>query len=133
VITPTLGLVPSDLPVTLPVMRRFGTVDIDQDDPRYRGPLERTVRELQRALPASCEVVLLGSIATGKYVDGLLGAFGGRLLFPKDFVGRGDMSRGGLMLRSARAGRELDCIPVAGAVLRGKRPPKLPRGGGLCI
>ena len=72
-------------------------------------------------------MVLLGSIATGKYVDALLDALGPRLLFPTDFVGRGDMSRGGLLLRSAREGRELDYIPVAGALRRGKRPPKLDR------
>jgi hypothetical protein len=72
-------------------------------------------------------VVLLGSIATGKYVDTLIESLGPRLLFPSDFVGRGDMSRGGLLLRSAREGRELDYIPVAGALRRGKRPPKLDR------
>ena len=42
-----------------------------------------------------------------------------------DFVGRGDMSRGGLMLRAAADGKELDYIPVASAVRHGKRPPKL--------
>src|SRR4029077_5935565 len=52
------------------------------------------------------EVVLLGSIATGKYVEPLLAVLGERLRFPADFVGRGDMSRGGLLLRCARAGAE---------------------------
>jgi hypothetical protein len=52
---------------------------------------------------------------------------GARLLFPETFVGRGDMSRGGLMLRAARSGEELSYIPIEGAVVRGKRPPKLPR------
>ena len=42
------------------------------------------------------------------------------------FVGRGDMSRGGLLLRHASNGVELDYAPIAGAVLHGKRPPKLP-------
>ena len=69
--------------------------------------------------------VLLGSIATNKYVDPLTQVFGERLLFPKDFIGRGDMSRGGLMLRHAAAGQELEYIPVATAVRHGKRPPKL--------
>lgn len=49
--------------------------------------------------------VLLGSIATGKYVDTLLAVFGERLVFPATFVGRGDMSRGGLLLRAARLPR----------------------------
>ena len=73
----------------------------------------------------SCDVVLLGSVASGKYVDLLLPVFGDRLMFPPDFVGRGDMSRGGLMLRCARSGDELPYVPVAGAVRHGKRPPKL--------
>jgi len=70
-------------------------------------------------------VVLLGSIASGKYVDVLDAVFGDRLLFPSDFVGRGDMSRGGLMLRSAASREELPYVPVRGAVRHGKRPPKL--------
>jgi hypothetical protein len=70
--------------------------------------------------------VLLGSIASPKYVDVLLDVFGDRLHFPLDFVGRGDMSRGGLLLRQATAGVELEYGPVRGAVRRGTRPPKLP-------
>jgi hypothetical protein len=69
--------------------------------------------------------VLLGSIATGKYADILMEAMGERLVFPREFVGRGDMSRGGLLLRQVREGRELEYIPVAGAVRHGQRPPKL--------
>jgi hypothetical protein len=72
-------------------------------------------------------VVLLGSVASGKYVDPLTETLGDRLLFPPDFVGRGDMSRGGLMLRCVRAGRELPYVPVAGAVRRGSRPARLER------
>ena len=70
--------------------------------------------------------MLLGSIASPKYVDVLLGIFGERLRFPAEFVGRGDMSRGGLLLRQAAEGAELDYVPVSGAVRRGARPPKLP-------
>jgi hypothetical protein len=69
--------------------------------------------------------VLLGSIASPKYVEILLAIFADRLLFPADFVGRGDMSRGGLMLRCVTAGEELRYVPVAGAVRHGQRPPKL--------
>ena len=72
------------------------------------------------------EIVLLGSVATGKYVDVLLDVVGERLLFPTDFVGRGDMSRGGLLLRKAAEGVELEYVNVAGAVRHGPRPPKLP-------
>jgi hypothetical protein len=127
VITPTSGLVAADARVTLDDLRRFGEVDIDEDDPRYRRPLSRSVEALAAAVPSDCEVVMLGSIATAKYVDVLSGLLGPRLLFPPSFVGRGDMSRGGLLLRSARSSQELDYVPLAGAVLHGKRPAKLPR------
>jgi hypothetical protein len=125
VITPNRGLVPAASPIGIEDLRDFGTVDIDEDDPRYRGPLERDVKKLARKLTAECEVVLLGSVATGKYVDILLTHFGKRLRFPAEFVGRGDMSRGGLLLRSAVDRIELDYISVTGAVRKGKRPPKL--------
>jgi hypothetical protein len=125
VITPNRGLLPADLPVSLADLRAFAEVDIHQDDPRYRKPLERDIRHLVRQLGAQGEVVLLGSIATGKYVDVLMKNFGERLLFPAEFVGRGDMSRGGLLLRCAVDGCELSYIPVAGAIRKGKRPPKL--------
>jgi hypothetical protein len=71
------------------------------------------------------EVVLLGSIASGKYVDVLGSIFGERLVFPPAFVGRGDMSRGGLMLRAAASGEELDYVPIAGATRHGARPARL--------
>ena len=88
-------------------------------------PIERDARHLTKKLSDRSEVVLLGSIATGKYVDVLLATFGQRLRFPADFVGRGDMSRGGLMLRCAADLQELSYLPVAGAIVNGKRPPKL--------
>jgi hypothetical protein len=125
VITPTDGLCPADEPVDLARLRRFATVDIAGDDPRYREPLDRDARRLARRIGPAGEVVLLGSIATGKYVDPLLAVLGERLRFPADFVGRGDMSRGGLLLRCARAGAELAYIGVRDAVRRGPRPPRL--------
>jgi hypothetical protein len=129
VITPGRGLVPLDTCVTREHLEAFAEVPIDAAEPRYQRPLARDVAALART---GAEVVLLGSIATGKYVDVLAGALGGRLVFPASFVGRGDMSRGGLMLRAARAGVELEYVPVVGAVRRGTRPPRLeprPRAG----
>jgi hypothetical protein len=126
VITPTDGLRPADEPVDVARLRRFATVDIDGDDPRYREPLDRDARKLARRLGAGGEVVLLGSIATGKYIEPLLAAMGPRLRFPLDFVGRGDMSRGGLLLRCARAGTELTYVGIGEVVRRGPRPPRLP-------
>ena len=124
VITPSRGLLPIDTPVTLAMLREFAEVDIDPDNPRYREPLERDLARLARS-SRKAEVVLLGSVASGKYVEILLDHIGDRLMFPETFVGRGDMSRGGVMLRAARQGEELTYIRAAGAVRRGTRPPKL--------
>ena len=126
VITPTDGMRPADEPVDVARLRRFATVDIEGDDPRYREPLDRDARRLARRIGARGEVVLLGSIATGKYIDPLLAVLGERLRFPADFVGRGDMSRGGLLLRCARTGTELTYVGVRDIVRRGPRPPRLP-------
>ena len=125
VITPNRGLVPAGAPIGLDDLRKFAEVDIEESDPRYRVPLERDVKKLAKKLTANCEVILLGSIATGKYVNVLLAYFGERLRFPADFIGRGDMSRGGLLLRCAADRTELAYISVAGAVRKGKRPPQL--------
>ncbi len=125
VITPTRGLIGAATRISLDDLREFAAVDIHEHDPRYRLPIERDARRLATKLPPRSEVILLGSIATGKYVDVLLASFGDRLRFPAEFVGRGDMSRGGLMLRCAADGQELSYIPVAGAIVNGKRPPKL--------
>jgi hypothetical protein len=127
VITAGAGLVPPETAVSLDQLRALASVPIDAADPRYREPVERDARLLQAAIGPECGIVLLGSIATTKYLAPLLAVFGERLLFPAEFVGRGDMSRGGLMLRAARSGEELLYAPVAGAMLHGPRPPKLPR------
>src|SRR5687768_13315183 len=125
VITPSAGLRSADTAVTLASMQAFAGVDIDLKNPRYRVPLEQGATALRDAVGLDCEVVLLGSVASGKYVELLLPIFGDRLMFPPHFVGRGDMSRGGLMLRCVAAGVELDYVPLAGAVRHGQRPPKL--------
>ncbi|HEX6041400.1 hypothetical protein [Longimicrobium sp.] len=126
VITPTRGLVPPESHITLDVLREFAEQgEVAVDNARYRGPLEQHARALDEAAgPGTC-YVLLGSIASDKYVDVLTRIYGERLLFPTDFVGRGDMSRGGLMLRAAADGPELEYAPVLGAVRKGKRPPRL--------
>ncbi|MDQ3068764.1 MAG: hypothetical protein M3R55_03425 [Acidobacteriota bacterium] len=125
VITAGAGLREADTRITSAAIRAFASVDIDAANPKYRRPLERTAAALLEQIGGETDVVLLGSIASGKYVDVLEDIFGGRLLFPSAFVGRGDMSRGGLMLRAAASSEELDYVPVAGAVRHGARPPRL--------
>jgi hypothetical protein len=125
VITPTRGLIDARMRIRLDDLREFAVVDIHENDPRYRAPLERDARRLAKKIPPRSEIILLGSIATRKYVDVLLASLGDRLRFPADFIGRGDMSRGGLMLRCAVDRQELPYVAVAGAIVNGKRPPKL--------
>jgi hypothetical protein len=125
VITPNAGLRAADTRVTVDSLRAFADARIDLANASYRQPLERAARTLKAAIGQRCEVVLLGSVASGKYVDLLLPVFGRQLLFPHHFVGRGDMSRGGLMLRCVEAGLELEYVPIEGAIRHGPRPPKL--------
>ncbi len=126
VITTDRGLVAGDTPVGVADLVRFGTVDISLDRPDYRLPLERDTRLLRQL--ENVEAVLLGSVATGKYVDVLLEILGDRLLFPTDFVGRGDMSRGALLLQAVRDDAELSYQPLAGAVRRGRRARRVSIG-----
>jgi len=126
VITANAGLRDPDTPITRQALLGFCDAPVDPGNARYRRPLERSARALAAEIGPECEVVLLGSVASPKYVAVLTGIFGDRLRFPIAFVGRGDMSRGGLLLRHAREGVELEYVPVSGAVLHGARPPKLP-------
>ena len=126
VITPTRGLVPPESRITIDLVREFAEQgEVALGNPRYRRPLEEHARALDEAAGPATRYVLLGSIASNKYVDVLARIYGERLLFPVDFVGRGDMSRGGLMLRAAADGPELEYAPVLGAVRTGARPPRL--------
>jgi hypothetical protein len=113
IITPTDGLYSPGSMVTLRDLERFATVAIDAEDSRYRYPLERDAAKISERIGPNCEVVLLGSVASGKYVDVLLPIFGKRLVFPKEFIGHGDMARGGMLLQRAASGNELSYIPVA--------------------
>jgi len=127
VITPGRGLLPADMLIRIDDLRQMATVEVDEALPAFREPLVRDARAIANNLEPADRVVLLGSVATDKYVGPLLDVFGDRLYFPPTFAGRGDMSRGGLLLRSARAGTPLDYVPLRGAVRHGPKPPKLPR------
>ena len=124
VITTDRGLVDPNTRVTRTDLEAFACVDLAEAGNDFLVPLTRDAERIAREAPNE-PAVLLGSIATKKYVEPLLRVFGERLLFPGDFVGRGDMSRGGLLLRHVDSGVPLDYIPVATAVRHGKRPPKL--------
>ena len=130
IITPTDGLYSPGTLVTLRDLERFATVPIDSEESRYRYPLERDAGKIAERIGPKCQVILLGSVATGKYVDVLLPIFGDRLVFPKEFVGHGDMARGGLLLQRAASRIELTYIPVSDPSRLGTRATKKARAEG---
>src|SRR5437667_11077036 len=109
--TPTRVRVDAKKRIPLDYLCEFATVDIHEDNSRYRLPIERDAQLLAQTLPVESEVILLGSIATGKYVDVLMAIFRDRLRFPSEFIGRGDMSRSGLMLRCAMDRQDVSYVP----------------------
>ncbi|HTU63193.1 MAG TPA: hypothetical protein VMF89_32255, partial [Polyangiales bacterium] len=121
VITPGHGLCRVSTPLRAHELQAIGRIEVDAENAAFVQPLLRDAALLVKALPEEAEIVLLGSIATPKYVEPLLSVFGARLLFPREFVGRGDMSRGGLMLRAAREGNELAYTPVQSSLRSGPR------------
>lgn len=127
VMVPGAGLVSPETIVNIEQLRAIAEISVAEDNLEFRGPLSAAAKLLDEHSGKDCSYVLLGSVASAKYTMPLLDIFGERLLFPVDFVGRGDMSRGGLMLRHAGSGVELPYIPVQGAHLHGARPPRLER------
>jgi len=127
IITPTDGLCSPGAMVTLKDIDRYGSVPIEADESRYRYPLERDATALAEKIGPKCQVVLLGSVATGKYIDVLEPIFGARLVFPKEFIGHGDMARGGMLLKRAESGKELTYIAVSNPARLGLRPTKKAR------
>jgi hypothetical protein len=125
IIVPGLGLVPPHEMFDVERLRGTGSVPVAESNPAFTVPLLRDAALLDRQGGPDCEYLLLGSIASAKYTHPLLQVFGERLLFPGEFVGRGDMSRGGLMLRCAESGEELSYVCVRGATVQGRRPEKL--------
>jgi hypothetical protein len=110
VIVPGLGLRAPQDTIDLAGLRAIARVPVDPDERRFTGPLQRDAAQLAKRLRATDSAVLLGSIATAKYLDPLKAVLGPRLRFPQEFIGRGDMSRGALMLRCAAEGRELTYV-----------------------
>ena len=102
VITTNRGLIPAHQTITVDDLRGSGTTRISARDAGFRGQVAYDAARL----PAG-RIVLLGSIATSKYVQVLVDVLGDRLMYPEVFEGMGDMSRGSLLLRHAAEGREL--------------------------
>jgi hypothetical protein len=128
VITPGFGLVPPDWRLTSERMKVMSRTPVDGREQNYRKPLERDALSLAATLEHDAEVILLGSVASGKYVDILWPIFETRLRFPAAFAGLGDMSRGGLMLRAVRANRELEYATLDTPRHRTDGDGKIPEG-----
>lgn len=121
VITANAGLWTPERVVHPNDVAAFGRTEIEAGDREFAEPLHRDLTALRGQLGPRGSVVLLGSVATPKYREALTAVFGDRALFPADFVGRGDMSRGALLLRAVRENRELPYAPLLKAVLTGHR------------
>lgn len=125
IITTSAGLMSPSANVTLRDLQSISLAAVDVANREYREPLDRDLLQLRNRIDAQTEIILLGSVATPKYVEPLLASFSERLFFPRDFAGRGDMSRGGLLLRCVSSSTELVYVPVGSSQRNGERPPKL--------
>ena len=125
IITASAGLMSPGANVTLPDLQNISSAAVDAANREYREPLDCDLLQLRNRIDSRTEIILLGSVATPKYVEPLLASFSDRLFFPRDFAGRGDMSRGGLLLRCVSSNTELIYVPVGSSQRNGERPPKL--------
>src|SRR5437660_1124959 len=74
VITPNRGLLAPSVTMTLDDLARLAKTDIDPSAKEFRKPLQQDANALAQALGPLGQPVLLGSIATPKYVEVLLSA-----------------------------------------------------------
>lgn len=113
VITPADGLWHPQRCIDAARLARWAATAVDLANPAYTTPLRADAERIAAAMPRAASVVLLGSLATPKYLDVLAPIFAERLLVPRPLIGLGDMSRGATLLRAVRAGTELEYIPAS--------------------
>lgn len=119
IITMIDGLVSPDTLISATDLDRYA--DYQGSAPAPTSRLEATARALRDRVGQDAEVVLLGSVGTGKYTDVLTPIFGRRLLFPRDVLHAGQLARGAIFLQRARERQELEYVPVADIVRTGGR------------
>jgi hypothetical protein len=104
------GLMLPETVITLNDLRRISATPIDEKNSDYRRPLDSDLLRLRASVSDDTEIILLGSVATSKYTTPIQDVFGQRLLFPRDFLGLGDMSRGSILLRCCGQDEELEYL-----------------------
>jgi hypothetical protein len=119
IITMTDGLVSPDTRVSSKDLERYARCE--DGVAAAVSMVDATARALSQRIGSLAEVVLLGSVGTGKYTDVLAPIFGERLLFPRDVLHIGQLARGALLLQRAREGKELEYVPVTEIVRAGRR------------
>jgi hypothetical protein len=112
------GLMLPETVITLKQLQEISAIPIDAKNSDYRLLLGRDLIHLREIVGGGVDVILLGSVATDKYIAPLQAVFGERLLFPREFLGLGDMSRGSILLRSCTQGLELEYVAVEKIVPR---------------
>jgi hypothetical protein len=120
IITPNAGLMSPKTKVRLEELRAICNTEINAGNEQFCRPLESDIRRLREKCEGS-RFVLLGSIATPKYVEPLMRVLEGDLFYPSAFAGLGDMSRGALLLQCVRTQVELDYTRYGPAARRNKR------------
>lgn len=133
IITMTDGILTPDHRVCVDDLRRYAAAERQTDEGRHA--FEVSARALAMTIGPRCDVVFMGSVASGKYTDIIEPAFGERLLFPLELVGRGQLSRGALLFRCVKEDRELEYALMSELVDRGRSAlrkqkqghPKAPR------
>lgn len=106
VIVPGRGLLDPGLRIGVDHVAAFAEIDADADEPAFVAPLTRDARDLAGLHDG--DFVLLGSVATRKYVEPLSAALGARLRYPVALRSLGDKARGKLLLDRAASGEELE-------------------------
>jgi hypothetical protein len=119
VITMTDGLVSPDARISAEDLERYAVCA--DGVAAAVATLEQTAMTLSQRLGSDAQVVLLGSVSTGKYTDLLAPIFGDRLVFPRDVLHIGQLARGALFLRHARDREELEYMAVTEIVRAGRR------------
>lgn len=122
------GLMLPETVIALSDLRRISSTAIDIKNSHYRRPLDSDLLRLREVVGNETDVILLGSVATSKYITPITEVFRERLLFPKDFLGRGDMSRGSMLLGCCAQGLELEYLPVE-TIKRAARKSASVQGG----